>query len=101
MKREIQSARARAGRTAELAADARNARDRLDSFRSEADGPNLVGHGRQRELEQERDLAEDRLHRAQTPPAGAPPEDEEPEAEAEVSDFDQPEGEDDPRTWPL
>ena len=101
MKRQIESARARAGHTAELAADARNARDRLDTFRSESDGPKLMGHGRQRELEQERDLAENRLRRAQgaTPEPVAEAESREPEVEA--PEFEDAEGEDGPRAWPL
>jgi hypothetical protein len=100
VKREIQSARARAGRTAELAADARNARDRVDTLRAQSEGK-LVGHGRERELEQERDLAEARLRRAQSPPEEAPAEAGEPEPDADPSDFELPEDDEGPRAWPL
>ena len=88
MKREIESARARAWRTAQLAADAQSARDRLDTFRTEGDGPKITGPGRERELEHDRDLAENRLRRAQTP-ADAPA-----DADVDAADDHAPEFED-------
>jgi hypothetical protein len=65
MKDEIERARSRQDRTGELAADARDARERRDLYEARDGGPSVSSFGQLRKLEQQADLAERRLRRAQ------------------------------------
>lgn len=74
MKAEIEAARRNRGRTAELAAEARYARERHELYKAKTLGPKLTSPARLRELERARDLTAQRLHAAQafmTDPAEA------------------------------
>jgi hypothetical protein len=74
MKAEIERARARQGRTGELAAEARHARERHDVYEARSDGPRVSSPDRLRKLKQQAELAEQRLRRAQSDkPAPAEP----------------------------
>jgi len=66
MRESIEEARRGATRTSELASAAQGARDRVESYRVKGDGAAVTSFGRMRQLEHERELAEDRLRRAQT-----------------------------------
>ena len=66
MRESIEEARRGATRTSELASAAQGARDRVESYRVKGDSAAVTSFGRMRELEQERELAEDRLRRAQS-----------------------------------
>ena len=68
MKDEIRYARDQEAQTSRLATLARFARERLDGFRARSDGPEVSSDSRLRKLQQESDLAEERLRRAQTMP---------------------------------
>ena len=68
MKSEIELARAREQRTAELATGLRYARERLSLYKARSYGPRMTSPARLRELERAAELAETRLHRAQTAP---------------------------------
>ena len=78
MKSEIEAARARQGQTAELAAEARDAREKLDHYESDSEGAQMRSPGRMRDLQQESEAADLRLERLQS----APPEPAGGEAEA-------------------
>jgi hypothetical protein len=73
MKNEIELARAREHHTAELAAGARYAQERLALYRAKSYGPRLTSPTRLRELERAAELADVRLHRAQAAPDTRPP----------------------------
>ena len=77
MRESIEAARRGVERTSDLATAAAGARERVESYREEGEGTGVTSFGRMRELEQERDLAETRLRRAQAGgdrrrPAGEP-----------------------------
>jgi hypothetical protein len=77
MRDAIEGARRQAERTSDLASAAHGAHERYEDYREKGSGSAVTSFGRLRELEQERDLADDRLRRAQTtgkPPASAPAE---------------------------
>jgi len=65
MRESIEAARRGVERTSDLATAAGGARDRVESYRDKGEGTAVTSFGRLRELEQERDLAESRLRRAQ------------------------------------
>jgi len=65
MRESIEAARRGVQRTSDLATAAAGARERVESYREEGEGAGVTSFGRLRELEQERDLAETRLRRAQ------------------------------------
>jgi hypothetical protein len=71
MKDEIRYARDQEAQTSRLATQARSARERLDGFRARTDGPEVSSDSELRKLEQESELADERLRRAQTMPAEA------------------------------
>lgn len=73
MKTQIELARARQQRTAELADGARYARERLALYKAKAYGPQLTSPARLRELERACELAETRLRRAQAAPEPTSP----------------------------
>jgi hypothetical protein len=99
VRREIELARSRAGRTSKLAGLLREARERVDAFKAGGEGRALAGHGKLRDLEHERELAEVRLQRAQAAPAAEPAETEAPDAlEADLDDEDRGGG---TPAWPL
>ena len=94
MRESIEAARRGADRTSDLATAAAGARERVEDYREQGNGTAVTSFGRLRELEQERDLAESRLQRAQSNRDGQRPA-EEPAAEAApdpLSAFDLPEG---------
>ena len=68
MKSEIELARARQQRTGELATGVRYARERLALYKARSYGPRMTSPARLRELERAAELAETRLHRAQSAP---------------------------------
>ena len=72
MRESIEGARRQVQRTSDLATAAHGARERVESYRDKGDGASVTSFGRLRELEQERDLAEDRLRRAQSTGEGRP-----------------------------
>lgn len=76
MRDEIERARSRQGRTGELAAEARYARERYDLYKARVYGPRLSSPERLRKLKQQAELAEQRLRRAQgdepAPPSPQP-----------------------------
>jgi hypothetical protein len=74
MRSEIEAARAREGRTSELAAEAREAREKLDGYEDDADGPQMSSPGRLRDLQQASEAADTRLERLQSSPPDAAPE---------------------------
>ena len=76
MKDEIRYARGQEAQTSRLASLARFARERLDGFRARTDGPEISSDNRLRKLQQESDLADERLRRAQTMPGDATASDE-------------------------
>lgn len=65
MKSAIEAARRGEQRTSELAMAARHARERHSLYKAKTYGPTMTSFAKLRELEQERDLAEARLRRAQ------------------------------------
>ena len=71
MKDEIRYARGQEVQTSRLATQARFARERLDGYRARSDGPEVSSDSRLRKLQQESDLADERLRRAQTMPDDA------------------------------
>jgi hypothetical protein len=89
MKSEIELARARQHRTAELAAGARYANERLALYRARSYGPKLTSPARLRELERAAALADARLRLAQAAPDTRPPaaeEDSEPSFRGETDE---------------
>jgi hypothetical protein len=74
MKDEIEHARAHQGRTGELAAEARYARERYDLYKARSYGPRVSSPDRLRKLKQQAELADERLRRAQSyqPPPSRP-----------------------------
>jgi hypothetical protein len=66
MKKAIEAARRQEQQTSELAMAARYARERYQLYKAKTYGPTLTSPARLRELERARDLAGDRLRRAQT-----------------------------------
>lgn len=78
MKDEIRYARDQEAQTSRLATQARFARERLDGFRARTDGPEISSDSRLRKLQEESDLADERLRRAQTMPEEAETSDEAP-----------------------
>ena len=72
MRESIEGARRQVQRTSDLATAAHGARERVESYRDKGDGASVTSFGRLRELEQERDLAEDRLRRAQATDSAHP-----------------------------
>jgi len=73
MRESIEAARRGVERTSDLATAAAGARERVESYREEGEGAGVTSFGRMRELEQERDLAETRLRRAQAGGEGRRP----------------------------
>jgi hypothetical protein len=73
MRSEIELARARQQRTAELATALRYARERLALYRARSYGPRLTSPARLRDLERAAELAQTRLHLAQGAPDTRPP----------------------------
>ena len=72
MRESIEGARRQVQRTSDLASAAHGARERVETYRDAGDGAAVTSFGRLRELEQERDLAEDRLRRAQSTGSARP-----------------------------
>jgi hypothetical protein len=82
-----------------LAGLVREARERVDAFKAGGEGRALAGHGKLRDLENARELAEVRLRRAQAAPAQNPAEAE--PAPAPEADDDDEEGSGGTPAWPL
>ncbi len=92
MKDRIRHARKQQERTGRLADEANEARDRVDEYEAQGEGPEMTSDSRLRRLQQESELAGDRLKRAQTPPTDHPADPEPAQDDYEDDDPDSGEG---------